>query len=210
MASFTGCQIIRGNSGSVAVDDRGHVRAIVHATWPMDKKYVPFSVMTNMACVELPAGFAPRDSRCDEKRSVEFDFKTLFAGAPNFDFDSEFRAFQSANRDKFRFKKHRVFVKDRMVVIPRIACLEKAALKSAADAGTSEAMIVLSLPIWGPEKFITADYRYEVVPAQFAAAYTTVQFDVNQMLIQGHAKAHETRGSYFLYSDQEYELPLCD
>ena len=209
VASFIGCQIIRGNSGSVAVDDQGRVRAIVHATWPMEKNYVPFSVMTNMACVELPPGFAPRDSRCDEKRLTEIDFKTLFAGAPHFDFDSEFRSFQAANRDKFRFKKSRLFVKDRRIVIPQIACLEKEALKSLVDSSMPEAMIALSLPIWGPEKFITADYRYDIVPSQFASAYTMVQFDVEQMLKQGHAVAREVRGSYFIYSDQEYELPLC-
>ncbi|MFS4460162.1 trypsin-like serine peptidase [Bdellovibrio sp. HCB2-146] len=209
VASFTGCQIIRGNSGSVAVDEKGRVRAIVHATWPMDKKYAPLSVMTNMACVDLPTGFPVKDSRCDEKRPSEFNFKAFYANALEMNFDSQFQAFQLSNRAQFRFSKSRVFANDRMVVIPQIQCLEKSALKALAEAGTTEAMLALSLPIWGPEKFITADYRYDVVPSQFASAYTTVQFDVAQMLTQGRALAHEVRGSYFIYSDREYELAVC-
>lgn len=209
-ASFKGCQIIRGNSGSVAVDDKGQVRAVMHATWPLNKNYVPFSVMTNMACVELPPGFAPRDSRCDETRPASFDFKALFAKVPRMDFDSEFRTFQAANRDKFQFSKSRQFANDRMVVIPQIECVHKAAAQPLANATTPEALLSISLPIWGPEKFITADYRYEVVAAQVASAYTTVQFDAAQLLAQGHTTAREIRGSYFIYSDREYTLPLCD
>jgi len=209
VASFKGCNIIRGNSGSVAVDDQGQARAIVHATWPMNKKYVPFSVMTNMACLEFPPGFSARDSRCDEKRSTSFDFKALYAKAPILDFDSEFRTFQAANRDQFRFKKSRQFLNDRMVVMPQIECVQKAALKPLLNATSSEAILSTSLPVWGPDKFITEDYHYEAVPSQITAAYTTVQFDVTQLLAQGHTIAREIRGSFFIYLDREYTLPLC-
>jgi trypsin-like peptidase len=209
VASFTGCQIIRGNSGSVAVDEQGWVRAVIHATWPLPKNYVPFSVMTNMACIELPSDFAPRDSRCDESRPMVSDFKALYANAPKMNFDSEFLAFQTANHGQFRFKKSYVAADDRKVLIPQITCVEKAALQPLMNAPTSEAMLSLSLPIWGPDKFITADYRYTVVPTQISKAYTTVQFDVAQLLSQGHTVAREIRGSFFIYSDRKYSLPLC-
>jgi hypothetical protein len=206
-ASFTGCQIIRGNSGSVAVDDHGQVRAVMHATWPLPQNYVPFSVMTNMACVELPQGFPPRDARCDEKRPDIFDFKALYAKAPAMNFDSEFRAFQEKTRGQFRFKKSHVVASDRKVLIPQITCIEKAAVKDAAATDTT---LSISLPIWGPDKFITPDYRYEVGPSQVASVYTTVQFNAAQLLAQGHTVAREIRGSYFIYSDREYQLPLCN
>lgn len=209
VASFKGCKVIQGNSGSVAVDDKERVRAVVHATWPLDEKYVPFSVMTNMACLVLPQGFAPRDSRCDERRPGSFDFKALFAKAADFDFDSEFRSFQAANRGQFRFKKARLFLNERMVTTPQIECVEKAAVKPLVAAGSREATLSVSLPIWGPEKFITEDYRYEAVASRIASAFTTVQFDGTQLLAQGQVSAREIRGSFFAYLDSEYVLPVC-
>lgn len=210
VASFTGCQIMRGNSGSVAVDEKGQVRAVVHATWPLAKGYIPFSVMSNMACIELPAGFAPRDARCDEPRPVNFDFKALYAKAPTMDFDSEYRKFQEANRGQFQFKKSYEFATDRTVLIPQITCVEKAAVQPLVNAGSPIATLTISLPMWGPDKFITADYHYKVIPAQAASAYTTLQFNGTQLLEKGHTIVREIRGSYLIYSDREYELPLCN
>jgi hypothetical protein len=82
--SFTGCEIIHGNSGSPLVDANGQVRAILHAA--IDKngenligaKYGLTStdylnLATNISCLSLPGVQTPADAHCaDAIPQLEF------------------------------------------------------------------------------------------------------------------------------------------
>lgn len=216
VASFKGCPIVPGNSGSVAIDSQGSVRALVHAMWLMESevedvhtKYSPFSLMTNAACLPLSEAFEPRDPRCDDRRPLSIDFKKLYADGESYGFESEFQDFLRSNESPFEFNMKRWFLQDRFVMIPEITCVKKSALGSGADSAEKNKTVFISLPLWGPAKKITLDYRYKVVPSQIALMFTSVQFDESQLLNEGHTRAREIRSSFFTYRDKEIHLRLC-
>ncbi|GEM_PF-6668213 len=226
VVSFKDCSIISGNSGSVAIDSQGLVRALLHATWPLDTEneiseattstssapttlLAPFSVMTNAACVPLPTNFPAIAPDCSRSRPVSIDYEALYASAGNLYFEEEFRLFQQENNSPFRFKKSQRFMNERTVTFPSIDCVEKDILLKSTLVTDEDKTIYLNLPLWGPSKKVGSDYRYHAVPARIATQFTTVQFDPSQLLKDEVTLAREVRSSFFTFMDNQLELRLC-
>lgn len=227
VASLKNCSIMSGNSGSAVVDKQNTVRAVLHATWPLDTEIetseseisttsapedplAPFSVMTNAACIPLPAGFPPIALDCSLPRTQSINFEALYASAGNLQFDEAFRVFQQSSQSPFRFKKTQLFMNERTVTFPIISCVEKKSLIAILQPGEKDKTVYLNLPLWGPIKKVTNGYRYQAVPARIATLFTTVQFDPERLLKEKTTPAREVRSSFFTFMDNPLQLQLCD
>ena len=226
VVSFKGCSIISGNSGSVAIDSQGLVRALLHATWPLDTEneiaeavtapdttpttsLAPFSVMTNAACIPLPDSFPGVATECHHPRIQSIDYAVLYSSAGNLDFEEDFRLFQQENSSPFRFKKSQIFMHERTVTFPVIDCVKKADLIEAALSKVEDKTVYLNLPLWGPTKKVGKNYRYHAVPARIATQFTTVQFNPQELLDDQVTIAREVRSSFFNFMDYQHQLRLC-
>ena len=201
---FDRCQISSGNSGSPAIDESGHVRAIVHAALPPRLQFAlsgksiqrlnDIGYMTNAACTDLPtaAGQAQGHSAPGCRKSLSRDdlVHSAYLHVDDHLLDQMARAWLVSQKTKpFVLKIERVEpIPTSHMVMPQLYCIKDPAGWRPENA-PDKAVVSTSMPVWGYSASLDSSYRLNLVPSKVDELDISFSFSASQLQRNGYVTA---------------------